>query len=90
MCSANRVGAVVLGGDFQGLGIIQNLAVNNVAIFLLEHEWCIGRYSRYVKRRKYLPNFQKEDTFIPSLLELGEKEKLHGLVLFPNRIMMKR
>jgi len=84
MYPKDNIGAVVLGGDFQGLGVIQSLAENNIPIFLLEYEWSIGRYSRYVKRRKYLPSFLKEDVFLSSLLDLAEKEDLYGWVLYPN------
>ena len=45
-----KVGAVIIGGHFQGLGILRSLARHNVPIYLLDQELCIGRFSRYAKR----------------------------------------
>jgi len=79
-----HIGAIVIGGDFQGLGVVRSLGERGVPIFLVEHELSIGRYSRYVKRRtKGLPLFSNED-FTDYLIRLAKKEGLKGWVLFPN------
>jgi len=82
--SGSTVGAVVLGGDFQGLGVIRSLAENRVPVFLIDHEWGIARYSRYVKRMSYKPDFLHEDVFVEFLLETGRESGLEGWVLYPN------
>ena len=77
-------GAVVIGGDFQGLGVIRSLAEKEVPVFLVEHERCIGRYSRYVKRRARNYSLLSEKVFADYLISLAKKESLKDWVLFPN------
>ena len=79
-----RVGAVVLGGDFQGLGLAHSLVEMGVPVFLLEHEWSIGRYSKIIKRKERNFKLLVGNHFADYLIELAEREKLHGWVLFPN------
>jgi len=77
-------GAVVIGGDFQGLGVIRSLAEMEVPVFLVEHEKCIGRYSRYVKRSAKNYSLLTEESFADYLISLAKKESLKDWVLFPN------
>jgi predicted ATP-grasp superfamily ATP-dependent carboligase len=80
------VGAVVIGGDFQGLGVIRSLAEEGIPIFLLEYERSIARYSRYVSR--YATNCSllsnEGNSFPEYLISLAKNESLDGWVLFPN------
>ena len=78
------MGAVVMGGDFQGLGVIRSLAEDGIPVFLLEHEWSIGRYSRYVKRRAVSPSALDGDAGVDFLIKLAKEEQLKGWILFPN------
>lgn len=82
--SEPNVGAVVLGGDFQGLGVIRSLAEHGVPVFLIDHEWGVARYSRYVKKMRYRPDLLKEEVFVQFLLKTGQEEGLEGWVLYPN------
>jgi D-aspartate ligase len=77
-------GAVVIGGDFQGLGVIRSLAEMGVPVFLIEHEKSIGRYSRYVKRSAKNYSLLSEESFTDYLISLAKKESLKDWVLFPN------
>src|SRR5437899_2435293 len=45
--SSDRIGAVVVGGDFQGLGIARNLGRRGVPICIIDDELSISRFSRY-------------------------------------------
>ena len=38
-------GAVIIGGDFQGLGIVHNLAGLRLPIIIVDPDFCIGRFS---------------------------------------------
>jgi predicted ATP-grasp superfamily ATP-dependent carboligase len=82
--SEPTVGAVILGGDFQGLGVIRSLAEHGVPVFLIDHEWGVARYSRYVKKMRYRPDLLKEEVFVQFLLKTGQEEGLEGWVLYPN------
>ncbi len=84
MHKKNTVGAVIIGGDFQALGVIRSLAENDIPVFLLDHELGIARYSRYAKRRAKNYSLLSEEVFVDYLIRLAEKENLQGWVLFPN------
>ena len=43
-------GAIVIGGDFQGLGIARNLASLGVPVAIVDNGFCIGRVSRHIDR----------------------------------------
>ena len=81
---SQQVGAVILGGDFQGLGVIHSLAEKGIPVFLMDNEWSIGRYSKYARRRLLRPDLFDPDIFASILLEIGQREGLKGWVLFPN------
>lgn len=79
------MGAVVLGGDYQGLGIVRSLGRHGVPTCVVDDEHSIARFSRYTNHFVKLPNLRDGDVTVNSLLELGERMKLHGWVLFPTR-----
>ena len=44
-----EAGAVILGGDFLGLGIIRCLSEHQIPCFLVDYEFSISRFSRMYK-----------------------------------------
>jgi D-aspartate ligase len=79
------VGAVVIGGDYQGLGIVRSLGREGVPVCVVDDELSIARYSRYCEKFVKLANLHKERVAIDSLLELGTRLGLDGWVLYPTR-----
>jgi D-aspartate ligase len=79
------LGAVVIGGDYQGLGIVRSLGRQGVPVCVLDDELSISRYSRYATKFVRLANLHDERTVVDSLLELGKKYGLEGWVLYPTR-----
>ena len=83
---ANRtVGAVVIGGDYQGLGIVRSLGRQGVPVCVVDDELSISRYSRYATKFVKLANLHDERVVVDSLLELGKRLGLEGWVLYPTR-----
>lgn len=80
----NRKGAIIIGCDFQALGLVRSLAENNIPIFLIEHEKGICRYSKYVKRREINNTIYNEKRFSSYLIDLCKRENLNGWIIFPN------
>lgn len=78
------VGAVVIGGDFQGLGLLRSLAKQKVPIYLLDQGLCIARFSRYVRRFSKCPSPKQEAIFLDFMVDLAKKEKLEGWLVYPN------
>jgi len=79
-----RIGAVITGGDFQGLGVLRTLAKKDIPIVLLDHDNCIGRYSRHTKKFFRSPSPSDERRYLSFLINLAKKEKIQGWVVFPN------
>jgi D-aspartate ligase len=78
-------GAIVIGGDYQGLGIVRSLGRHGVPICVIDDEHSISRYSRYVKHSAHVPDLRNGDAIIQELLAIGARLNLKGWVLFPTR-----
>jgi predicted ATP-grasp superfamily ATP-dependent carboligase len=78
------VGVVILGGDFQALGVIRSLARQNIPVFLLDKGFCISRFSRYVWKFGKCPDARDEIQLFRFLVDLARKEHLEGWLLLPN------
>jgi D-aspartate ligase len=81
----HTVGAVVVGGDYQGLGIVRSLGRRGVPVCVVDDERSISRYSRYSKRFVSLPDLRDQDKAVDSLIDIGKRLGLEGWVLYPTR-----
>ena len=79
------VGAVVLGGDYQGLGIVRSLGRRGVPVYVVDDERSIARFSRYTARAVTVPNLADGQRTADLLLALGRDLGLEGWVLFATR-----
>src|SRR5271167_1195964 len=79
------VGAVVIGGDYQGLGIVRSLGRQGVPVCVVDDEHSISRLSRYSSRFVKVPDLRDERRAIDSLVEIGKRLSLRGWVLYPTR-----
>src|ERR1700733_6614653 len=79
------VGAVVIGGDYQGLGIVRSLGRRGVPVCVVDDGLSISRYSRFTTKFVKLANLRHERVAVDSLLELGKRLGLNGWVLYPTR-----
>ena len=77
-------GAVITGGDFQGLGVIRNLARKGIPVHVLDHELSIGRFSRYCQRYRVAPNPTREKEYISFLIAYGRRLEPGKWVLYAN------
>jgi len=80
-----RPGAIVIGGDYQGLGIVRSLGRRGIPVCVIDDELSIARYSRYVTHSVSVPDLRNDDAIIRELLALGQRLNLKGWVLFPTR-----
>ncbi len=81
----NSVGAVVVGGDYQGLGIVRSLGRRGVPVCVVDDEHSIARFSRYANHRVTVPDLRNEQTVVKTLLAIGRRLDLQGWVLYPTR-----
>lgn len=78
-------GAVVIGGDYQGLGIVRSLGRMGVPVCVIDDEHSISRFSRYATHAVRVPDLRQEEPTIETLLRIGRSLNLQGWVLFPTR-----
>lgn len=75
-------GALVIGGDYRGLGIVRSLGRHHIPVWVLTDEHCIASRSRYCRRSLPFPDTDDDDQE-RFLLELGHKHDLRGWALIP-------
>ena len=79
------VGGVVLGGDFQGLGIVRSLGRRGVPVCVLDDELSSSRFSRYATYHERVSTLSDEVETVELLLDAAARLDLQGWVLFPTR-----
>lgn len=78
-------GAVIVGGDYQGLGIVRSLGRQGIPVCVVDDELSISRFSRYCSKFVKLANLRDGSKAVRSLLETGKRLNLQGWVLYPTR-----
>jgi D-aspartate ligase len=79
------VGAIVVGGDYQGLGIVRSLGHRGIPVCVLDDEPSVGRYSRYTTQAVRVADLRDEERTIAALLDVVERFGMEGWVVFPTR-----
>ena len=80
-----EVGAVVLGGDYQGLGIARSLGRHGVPVCVLDDEHSIASASRYVGRRARVADLRSTDGTVDALIRAADTMPVDGWVVYPTR-----
>lgn len=80
-----RVGAVVIGGDYQGLGIVRSLGRKNIPVCVIDDEVSIARYSKYTTHSVGVSSLREERKTIDLILDAGRRLNLNGWVIYPTR-----
>ena len=83
--SSRTPGALVIGGDYQGLGIARSLGRRGVRVAVLDDEVSIARTSRYVQHSLRVPTLRSTEDTIQALQDASRRFELDGWVLFPTR-----
>jgi predicted ATP-grasp superfamily ATP-dependent carboligase len=80
-----EVGAVVVGGDYQGLGIVRSLGRHGVPVLVLDDERSISRVSRFAWGYERVPELRDTDETKRILIDACIRLGLQGSVLYPTR-----
>jgi len=80
-----KVGAVVVGGDYQGLGIVRSLGRRGIPVCVVDDEHSISRFSKYSTKFVKLADLKDEAATVAALLDIGNRLSLHGWILYPTR-----
>jgi D-aspartate ligase len=78
-------GAIVVGGDYQGLGIVRSLGRRGIPVCVIDDEKAIARYSRYTTHFVPAPPLRDERATVDVVLDVARRLGLDGWVLFPTR-----
>jgi D-aspartate ligase len=79
------MGAVVIGGDYQGLGIVRSLGRHQIPVCVIDDEKSIARFSRYTTQTVSAPSLREEKETVDAILSIGRRLGLNGWVLYPTR-----
>ena len=79
------VGALVVGGDYQGLGVVRSLGRRGIPTAVLDDERSIAGFSRYARHSVRVPQLRDEGVIVEALLDTGRRLGLEGWVLYPTR-----
>ncbi len=76
----SKPGAVVLGGNFVGLGVARSLGVHGIPVWVVDGDRSksIAQFSRYTTRF-----FERKEDLVEFLLREGRLHNLQGWVIFP-------
>ncbi len=75
----------MIGGDYQGLGIIRSLGRRGIPICVIDDEHSIGRFSRYTTHAIKVADLRDADRTVETLIATGRRFGLDGWVLYPTR-----
>jgi D-aspartate ligase len=85
MRASDRPGAVVVGGDYQGLGIVRSLGRRGVEVVVLDDERSISRHSRYTGGAYRVRDLSDDEQTVGALLDLTRRRDVGGWVVYPTR-----
>ncbi|MBI4723204.1 MAG: ATP-grasp domain-containing protein [Candidatus Stahlbacteria bacterium] len=77
------IGAIVIGGDYQGLGIIRSLGQHRIPICLLDSGPSIARVSKFTTKSFIYSPGEGEQRLADFLLSLAKKEQIEGWIIYP-------
>ena len=80
-----QVGAIVIGGEHPGLGIARSLGRRGIPIYVIDDQYSISQFSKYVTRVVRVKDLRDETRTVESVLDVGRRYGLKGWVLFPTR-----
>jgi D-aspartate ligase len=78
-------GAVVVGGDYQGLGIVRSLGRKGIPICVIDDEFSISRFSKYCTHFVKAASLREARDSVDALLKAVNRLDLSGWVLYPTR-----
>lgn len=83
--STGGAGAIVVGGDYQGLGIVRSLGRQQVPVCVIDDEVSIARFSQHATHAFRVANLRDEEQAVETILRVGGAGRFGGWVLYPTR-----
>src|SRR5580698_2425726 len=83
--SKEKIGALVIGGDHPGLGIVRSLGQRGIPVCVVDDQLSVSYFSRYKSRFLQVKDLRDERKTVEAVLEVGRRFNLRDWVLFPTR-----
>ena len=81
----SQPGAIVIGGDYQGLGIVRSLGRRGVPTCVIDDERSIARFSRYATYSVACESLRDDQHTVATIQGAASRLGLDGWVLYPTR-----
>ena len=75
----------MIGGDYQGLGIVRSLGRQGVPVCVVDDEPSLSKFSKYTANFVRVPELRDEGKTANVLLDIGTRLGLRGWILYPTR-----
>ncbi len=83
--ASSRPGAVIIGGDYQGLATARSLGRRGIKVVVIDDEPSIAAFSRHVQYGVRVASLRSEDDTVAALRWIAARHPLDGWLLFPTR-----
>lgn len=83
--SPGQIGGLVVGGDYQGLGIARSLGRRGIPVVVIDDERSVAGVSRFVAHRERVADLRDPAATAATLLDVTDRLGLDGWVLYPTR-----
>jgi D-aspartate ligase len=78
-------GGIVIGGDYQGLGIARSLGRHGIPVCVIDDERSITRASRFVQHVIRVPDLRDDEALLDALEQARQRLSPGRWVLYPTR-----
>lgn len=78
-------GAIVVGGEHPGLGVVRSLGRRGIPICVVDDQRSVSEFSKYTTHFVRVKDLLDEQKTVDSIMEIGERYGLKGWVLYPTR-----
>jgi D-aspartate ligase len=82
---AEEIGALVIGGDHTGLGVVRSLGQRGIPVCVVDDQLSVSFFSRYKRRFIRVKNLRDQRKTVETVLEVGRRFSLRNWILFPTR-----
>lgn len=83
--SVAQPGALVIGGDHPGLGVVRSLGQRGIPVHVIDDQLALSAFSRYTTHFTRVKDLRDERKTVDAVLEIGKRFNLRNWVLFPTR-----
>jgi D-aspartate ligase len=83
--AAGQTGALVIGGDHPGLGIVRSLGQRGIPVCVVDDQLSVSYFSHYKSRFVQVKDLRDERKTVEAVLEVGRRFGLRNWILFPTR-----